>query len=111
MIRRSCTCSWCSTVNSLDHPGRLACTSCGHRADLPMSQCDCARCRRHEPPTDAIGVLVQVGAVVEFDEPYQGFHGGSVVELLRGVLGPVATVEIAPGRRVDALCRRLHVMG
>ena len=56
------------------------------------------------------GVLVTVGATVEFDEPYQGFCSGRVVELLRGVLGPVASVEIEPGRSVSTLCRRLHVM-
>lgn len=106
------SCSWCHTMNQTNAgPGAPTCSECGHRADLPRSACDCARCRRFEPPSDAAGVLVTVGAAVEFTEAYQGLRGGTVAELLAGVLGPVAAVEVAPGRRVDVLCRRLHVMG
>lgn len=106
------SCSWCHKMNPVNTgPSAPTCSNCEHRADLPMSMCDCAKCRRFEPPTDAAGVPVTVGAAVEFDEPYDGFRGGTVAELLRGIYGPVAAVEIAPGRRVDTLCRRLHVMG
>jgi hypothetical protein len=85
------------------------CCNCGHRADVPMTLCDCPRCRRLEAPKDAAGRAVSVGSRVEFDELYQGFAGGVVAELLTGVLGPVAAVEVAPGRRVDCPCRRLRL--
>lgn len=105
------SCSWCHHSNPVNTGPSPTCSNCEHRADLPRSACDCAKCRRFEPPTDARGVLVTVGAAVEFDEPHHGFRGGRVAELLRGALGPVAAVEVEPGRTVDALCRRLHVMG
>lgn len=40
-IRR--TCSWCHTLNRL-YRGRANHCVCGHRADLPMSECDCPAC-------------------------------------------------------------------
>lgn len=32
-------------MNSLDNPLRIFCRSCGHRADLPRSECDCPKCK------------------------------------------------------------------
>jgi hypothetical protein len=38
------TCSFCHHPNTVGN-GRLYCTSCGHRGDVPRSCCDCAMCR------------------------------------------------------------------
>jgi hypothetical protein len=104
------SCSWCHAVNALG-PGPVYCEVCEHRGDRARLDCDCPRCRRFEDPRDAAGEPVAVGSRVLFAEPYQGFAGGVVAEVLRGVLGPVAGVEVAPGRRVDVLCRRLRLAG
>jgi hypothetical protein len=97
------TCSWCHTVTA-----ERECPDCGHRSDVPRLDCDCARCRRFESPKDVTGSSVAAGDVVEFDEPYGTFAGGRVVAVTRGVLGPVARVEVAPRRVVDVLCRRVR---
>lgn len=104
------SCRFCHTMNRIDGPLVPFCSQCRHRADLPMSECDCAKCRRFEPPRDITGAPVTVGAVVEFDEEYHGFTGGRVAQLTRGILGTVAAVEVEPGRRVDTFCRRLRVV-
>lgn len=97
------TCSWCSTMTS-----DWLCPECGHRADRARMDCDCGVCRRTESPKDADGFSLAVDDLVEFVEPYDGFTGGVVVELLRGVTGPMAGVRIAPGRTADTLCRRMR---
>lgn len=102
MITRT-MCSWCHEM-SADRD----CENCGHRADLPRLDCDCAKCRRHEQPRDESGVTLAVGDLVEFVEPYQGVAGGVVAEVFRGIMGPMAGVRIAPGRTADTLCRRLR---
>jgi hypothetical protein len=45
MIRRTVSCSWCHHLNGLDDPAVLHCAACGHRVDLPRSECDCSLCR------------------------------------------------------------------
>ncbi|MCE9561288.1 MAG: hypothetical protein K8U57_04470 [Planctomycetes bacterium] len=71
--------------------------------------CDCAKCRRAESPKDEAGNAVVVGDEVEFLEPYQGFTAGTVVELCRGVKGPVAGVRLmGRARVVDLPCRQLR---
>ena len=84
------------------------CPGCGHRADLPRLDCDCGRCRRFEEPKDEAGAAIVIGDRVEFLEPYHGFTGGTVVDVIRGTTGPVAGVQVKPGRTVDTLCRRLR---
>ena len=96
-------CSWCHTMTS-----DRDCPECEHRAELARMDCDCPRCRRFERPKDATGELLAVGSRVEFLEPHQGFPSGTVGEILRGVMGPVAGVIVEPGRTVDTLCRRLR---
>lgn len=96
-------CSWCDTMTA-----ERTCPNCEHRADLTCKGCDCVNCRHVEPPVDVSGVIIAVGDEVEFLEPYCGFTGGTVVELLRGVMGPIAGVQIEPGRTADTLCRRLR---
>ena len=97
------TCSWCHKWTAAS-----TCPDCGHRTDVPRSKCDCGACRRFEPAKDEAGELIAVGDEVEFLEPYQGFTGGTVAELLRGITGPMAGVVVAPGRTVGTLCRRLR---
>ncbi|MCE9564421.1 MAG: hypothetical protein K8U57_20480 [Planctomycetes bacterium] len=97
------TCSWCETMTA-----ERDCPNCGHRADLTLKGCDCVNCRDVRPPIDEAGNTIAVGDAVEFVEPYCGFAGGTVVELLRGVMGPIAGVQIAPNRTADTLCRRLR---
>jgi len=97
------TCSWCDTPTT-----EQTCPNCDHRADLTRKGCDCVNCRHVQPPIDEVGTQVDVGDLVEFVEPYRGFTGGTVVELLRGVMGPIAGVQIEPGRTADTLCRRLR---
>ncbi len=71
-------------------------------------ECDCPRCRRFESPRDVAGTGIAPGDLVEFLEAYQGFPGGSVMAFIRGISGPIALVEIEPGRKVDVLCRQLR---
>jgi len=105
-ISRSC--SWCHKINALTVTGPSFCEQCEHRADLPRMNCDCPKCRRTESPKDASGNRIAVGSLVEFLEAYQGFAGGKVVAIIRGVLGPIAGVEVETGRTVDTLCRHLR---
>ncbi len=97
------TCSWCHTLTA-----ERFCPNCEHRADLTCKGCDYGQCLRIEPPIDEAGTAIDVGDEVEFLEPYQGFTGGTVVDLLRGVMGPIAGVQIEQGRTADTLCRRLR---
>jgi hypothetical protein len=83
------------------------CSHCGHRADLPRMECDCARCRRFEVPKDASGRAIAAGTRVTFDEPHGAYTSGTVRDFTRGILDPVAVVEYAEGRTFDTLCRRL----
>ncbi|VTR95250.1 unnamed protein product [Gemmata massiliana] len=46
MIRRSVSCSWCGMINNVDDPSRWWCANCCHRANAPMSECDCLMCQR-----------------------------------------------------------------
>lgn len=107
------TCSWCNKINIVQNGRPTFCTECEHRADVCRLDCDCGQCRRIEPPRDESGNPIAVGDTVQFVEPYQGYKVGTVVELLRGVMGPIAGVKIdvAPSRTVDTLCRRLRKAG
>ena len=59
-------------------------------------------------PETGTGRRLLVGDRVEFVGPYQGFTGGRVKDVFPGVNGPMAGVEVEPGRTVDTLCRRLR---
>ena len=37
-------CSWCHTGNEIHGVDKPRCSTCGHRADVAMSQCDCPKC-------------------------------------------------------------------
>ena len=102
------SCSWCHEMTPVTPGVATLCRCCEHRADVARLDCDCARCRRFEAPQDAHRRPLTVGDRVEFVEPHDGFAGGTLVEVLRGILGPVAVVEVAPGRKVDTLCRRVR---
>jgi hypothetical protein len=102
------SCSWCHTMNVLVAGQPVSCVACEHRADLPRMDCDCPKCRRFETPRDVDNKRLIVGDAVKFLEPYQGFAGGKVAAIIRGISGPIAAVEIAPGRKVDVLCRQLR---
>lgn len=41
---RKQTCSWCGVFNVVAWGRNNWCGSCGHRADVPRSACDCAKC-------------------------------------------------------------------
>lgn len=49
-MKISVTCSWCHHVNelSLREFDPVFCTNCGHRADLPRTECNCANCTKRE---------------------------------------------------------------
>lgn len=49
------TCSWCHEQSEPSLVGRkIFCWSCGHRPDLPQSECDCPRCRRRSAPREEV---------------------------------------------------------
>jgi hypothetical protein len=45
-------CSWCGEKAEAQAVGKTYCELCGHRADVPQSNCDCRKCRRRaaSPP-------------------------------------------------------------
>ena len=108
-MTRRMSCSWCHEMNTILAAAPTFCEKCEHRGDLARMDCDCAVCRRTDSPRDEVGKSLAVGDAVKFVEPYQGFTGGTVAELLRGVAGPIAGVRL-PGtdRTADTLCRRLR---
>ena len=39
------SCNWCHTLNEIKGlPWGDFCSNCGHRADLPRTECDCDEC-------------------------------------------------------------------
>ncbi len=104
------SCSWCHAMNVLNPGQATHCSRCEHRADVCRMDCDCPRCRRFESPRDLDGAGVAPGDLVEFLEPYHGFTGGKITAIIRGISGPIASVQIEPGRAVDMLCRQLRRM-
>jgi hypothetical protein len=65
MPRTEAYCPWCDELNDLEDPPNYCCV-CGHRTDLPRSDCDCPDCLRfravrHDPLTmpirDALDAL------------------------------------------------------
>lgn len=104
----SLSCSWCHAMNVLTPGHPTFCYQCKHRADLCRMDCDCAVCRRFESPRDVAGTGIAPGDHVEFLVPYHGFQGGMVTAITRGISGPIAAVEVEPGRKVDTLCRQLR---
>jgi hypothetical protein len=66
------SCSWCHALNVVGSVVRgvpvvspTACRQCGHRADVPMSRCDCETCTSPQKP------LTQA----EVDEMLKILHG------------------------------------
>jgi hypothetical protein len=102
------SCSWCHAMNVLTPGHPVFCFRCEHRADVCRMACDCPRCRRFESPRDVAGVGIAPGDLVEFLERYHGFSGGKVTAIVRGISGPMAVVEVEPGRVVDVLCRQMR---
>ena len=41
-------CSWCQEQNEQVTGRKTWCFSCGHRADIPRTLCDCRKCRHVE---------------------------------------------------------------
>lgn len=37
------SCSWCHEANEIGG-GAVYCRNCGHRADVPLAECDCRQC-------------------------------------------------------------------
>lgn len=61
-------CSWCHSGNEIHGLTAPLCSRCGHRADVPMSACDCERCtadaaaREQERQQDMADLLKRFGA-------------------------------------------------
>lgn len=46
MAKLSVSCSWCHEFNDVAKAGgKVFCWSCGHRGDVPRTDCDCRKCR------------------------------------------------------------------
>jgi hypothetical protein len=52
-VSKSKSCSWCHAMNFISRERSNICRNCGHRADLPMSRCDCLQCTLPPPPLTA----------------------------------------------------------
>jgi hypothetical protein len=48
------SCSWCHRTNDVSGEGPHYCPECGHRADLPMSDCNCSQCTRSKEDREAV---------------------------------------------------------
>ena len=104
-ISRSC--SWCHTMNVMTPGLAVFCSSCHHRGDVAMSQCDCLMCfestaRYLLPLPNEVEVLplpadcLPVTEVIErrTEQDGTGVHSGDVQVAGRMLRAPIVVTEV-----------------
>lgn len=78
-FRLIASCSWCHAMNERTTGEVVYCCECGHRADLPRSECDCPRCTATPAEREAARQLDMAELLRRFDAA-----GGELGKVLDG---------------------------
>lgn len=100
------SCSWCHELNDVTAAALrgdpVFCARCGHRADLPRMNCDCATCAAHEREADDEGRAAAAPAPWSLKHDYRGR-----LTLLVDEAGRSRAIACATADDGEATARRL----